>query len=126
MSDQVHIVASDAVSYIEKLTEAFKQGYRVSADNENYPVDSHVKAVVLFKEPAQPVHKPKVGLKFKKITTMDRLEFIVQLQQAIIEGFQPDFDSVYWGVQKEVALKENKNQPKFQKNISLFKKLLQK
>lgn len=94
------VAAVDAIGFTRQFVEAVKDGYYLDAAESKYPLEHPNPMVFMFAEPQVAVHKKAVGMQFKEVTHTNFFEFLKLLQQAVIEGYSPNFDSVHFGVVK--------------------------
>ena len=90
----IYLTEQNIHTFVEKLTEAIKQGYRVVHSNEGSISTAFLYEIKLFKD----VDVTSIELSDYKVTLSehDAMRFLLAVQNAILNGYEVNLDSLWW------------------------------
>jgi len=112
----MQIVERNPTLFVQVVASAIADGWKVSTKNEGVVTEFPLFSVQLFKGHGYTVEVELNTDKEAVISEYDSMVFLSQLQQAVMNGFILDVESVQWDVTgKKVARLTNPNYIKFRK-----------
>ena len=90
----IYLTEQNIHTFIEKLVEAIKQGYRVVHSNEGSVSTAFLYEIKLFKD----VDVTSIELSDYKVTLSehDAMRFLLAVQNAVLNGYEVNLDSLRW------------------------------
>lgn len=98
------------IEFMQNFVAAIREGYYLSGEHSQLPVDGPILTVFLFKEPTVALHKAPTGMKFTSIQNFHLHEFLTNVQQAVIEDYDIEISTLSWRPWKVVHFVANEGQ----------------
>lgn len=86
------VAGRNHIEFMQNFVSTIREGYYLSSDLGQLPVDGAFLTVFLFKGETPPVK----GIKFDTIKNFYLHEFLPIVQQAVLEGYDIDYSSLSW------------------------------
>ena len=90
----IYLTEQNIHTFIEKLVEAIKQGYQVVHSNEGSISTAFLYEIKMFK--GADVTITELNSYKVTITEYDSMRFLLAVQNAILNGYEVNLDSLWW------------------------------